>query len=162
MSYSKLRKKYKVHAEKNIINPIIGEYDDPFNQLQNVLTLNLSEDGNTIIYGSADSGKEELLSAVLYDSMLCHTSDEVQLYIVDYGSETLNMFRDAPNVGDVMVSDDTEKIMRMFKLIKKQIKERKELLFDYNGDYNLYLRTSEKAMPMIVVIINEFGSFLHA
>ena len=159
---SKLRKKYKVHAEKNIINPIIGEYDDPFNQLQNVLTLNLSEDGNTIIYGSADSGKEELLSAVLYDSMLCHTSDEVQFYIVDYGSETLNMFRDAPNVGDVMVSDDTEKIMRMFKLIKKQIKERKELLFDYNGDYNLYLRTSEKAMPMIVVIINEFGSFLQA
>ena len=52
--------------------------------------------------------------------------------------------------------------MRMFKLIKKQIKERKELLFDYNGDYNLYLRTSEKAMPMIVVIINEFGSFLQA
>lgn len=157
---SKLRKKYKVEAKENIINPIIGEYDDPFNQLQNVLTLNLTKDGNTLIYGSADSGKEELLSAILYDSMICHTSEEVQFYIVDFGSEILNMFREAPNVGDVMIPEDTEKIMRMFKMIKKKIKERKELLFNYNGDYNLYLKTSGKKMPMIVIMINEFGNFL--
>lgn len=159
---SKLRKKYKVQAEENVINPIIGEYDDPFNQKQNVLTLNLTKDGNTLIYGSSDSGKEDLLLAVLYDSMICHTSEEVEFYIVDFGSEILNIFREAPNVGDVMTAEDSEKIIRMFKMIKKKTRERKEKLINYNGDYNLYLKTSGQKMPLITIIINEFGNFLQA
>lgn len=156
---SKLRKKYNVIAEKNIINPIIGEYDDPFNQRQDILTLNLSNDGNTIIYGSNDSGKELVMFSVLYDAMITHTSEEVQFYLIDFGNEILTLFRDAPNVGDVMLVDDVEKIVRMFTMIKKEMKRRKQMLIDYNGSYKLYLKTGKEPMPMIVVMINDFGNF---
>lgn len=155
-----LRKKYNVEAERNIINPIIGEYDDPFNQLQNVLTLNLSEDGNTVIYGSSDSGKELVLESILYDTMLCHSSEEVQFYLMDFGSETLKNFRRAPHVRDIILAEDSEKIMRLFKLLKSELKERKEKLIDYNGNYKLYLENSGEKMPMIVVMLNDYGSFL--
>ena len=46
-----LETKYNYKHEKNVINPVIGEFDDPNNQRQGLLTLNLSEAGNTIIYG---------------------------------------------------------------------------------------------------------------
>ena len=32
-----LKEKYNYQIQKNIINPIIGEYDDPENQIQNIL-----------------------------------------------------------------------------------------------------------------------------
>lgn len=155
-----LRKKYNVQVIKNVINPIIGEYDDPSNQLQNVLTLNISKDGNTVIYGSIDSGKELVLSSVLYDTMITHSSDEVQFYCMDFGSETLRIFKGAHNVGDIILSDDSEKIKRLFNYLTDEIKSRKQILVNYNGDYELYLKTSGKAMPMISVMINDYASFI--
>ena len=154
-----LRRKYNVKAKVNVINPIIGEYDDPSNQLQGILTLNLTREGNTIIYGSSDSGKELILESILYDSMLCHSSHEVQFYLIDFGNEVLRNFSDAPHVRDILLMDDQEKIMRLFKILKLEIKERKQKLLEYNGDYNLYLKNSGHEMPMIVVIIYEYGNF---
>ena len=154
-----LRRKYNVKAKVNVINPIIGEYDDPSNQLQGILTLNFTREGNTIIYGSSDSGKELILESILYDSMLCHSSEEVQFYLIDFGNEVLRNFNDAPHVRDILLMDDQEKIMRLFKILKLEIKERKQKLLEYNGDYNLYLKNSGHEMPMIVVIINEYGNF---
>lgn len=157
---SQLRKKYKIKKTKHVINPVIGEYDDPFNQRQGIVELNLSTQGNTIIYGNAESGKETLLSTIIYDTMTSYTADEVQMYVLDFGSEALKIFKDSPVVGDVVFSSDTEKIERLFEMIQKEIRERTEILSDYNGDYNLYINTSEKPMPMIVVIINNYEVFL--
>lgn len=159
ISIKGIREKYSVEATENVINPIIGEYDDPFNQLQNVLTLNLTEDGNTAIYGSVDSGKELVLSSIIYDTCITHSVDEVNFYIMDFGSETLKIFSNFPHVGDVIVSEDNEKISRLLKMIKKEIKVRKQKLSEYNGDYQLYLRTSNDKMPMIIIMINEYGTF---
>ena len=154
-----LRKKYKFKPKKNIINPIIGEYDDPSNQKQGLLTLNLSENGNTMIYGSADSGKEMLLSTIIYDTITTHSTDEAQLYVLDFGSEALKVFSGAPQVGDIVTVNDTERVTRLLEMLKKEIESRKKILSEYNGDYNLYLSTSGKKMPTLMVIINNFAAF---
>ena len=157
-----LRKKYNVDAVQNVINPIIGEYDDPFNQKQGILSLNLSKDGNTIIYGSADSGKEMLLNTILYDSMMTHSSNEVQFYILDYGSEALKIYKDSPHVGDILFQNESEKLSRLLTFIKKEIERRKKILVDYNGNYEFYLNSIGKTMPMIVVTINDYAVLLQA
>lgn len=157
---NQLKKKYKVNSVKNVIAPVIGEYDDPYNQRQGVLELNLSTQGNTIIYGNADSGKETLLSTIIYDIMTSHTADEVQMYVLDFGSEALKIFKDSPTVGDVVFSSDSEKIDRLFEMVQKEIRERTEILSDYNGDYDLYISASKNTMPMIVVFINNYETFL--
>ena len=155
-----LKKKYNAKYKHNEINPIIGEYDDPSNQRQDLARLNFSKNGNTIIYGSADSGKETLLSTITYDIMTSYSTDEVQMYLLDFGSESLKIYKDSPHVGDVIFVNDSEKISRYFEMIQNEIRNRKTILSDYNGDYELYLKTSGNSMPMIVNIINNYETFV--
>ena len=154
-----LKQKYNIKSIKNVIKPVIGEFDDPFNQRQGVVELNLSNNGNVVIYGNAESGKETLLSTVVYDIMTTHTAQEAIMYILDFGSEALKIFKGSPSVGDVVFSNEAEKISRLFELLQKEIKDRTAILSDYNGDYNLYVNTNGKVMPMIVVMINNYESF---
>ena len=154
-----LIEKYKVKKTKHIIAPVIGEFDDPFNQRQGVLQLNLSSQGNTVIYGNAESGKETLLSTIVYDVMTRYTPEEAQMYVLDFGSEALKIFKQSPNVGDVIGANDSEKISRLFEFLQKEIKIRTEILSNYNGDYKLYLNKNANSMPMIIVMINNYESF---
>ena len=155
-----LRQKYNYKEEKNNINPIIGEYDDPDNQKQNVLTLPISKEGNTIVFGSAGSGKELMLSSIIYSTIVAHDAKEVNFYILDFGAETLTMFRNAPHVGDVVLSTQKEKIENLFKLITQIIEERKKIFVDYNGSYDFYINHGGKQIPLIVVMINNVEGFV--
>lgn len=155
-----LRKKYGIVSQRNEIQPIIGEYDDPSNQLQSILTLDISKDGNTVIYGSADSGKELILSSIIYDTSIAHSPEEVQFYCLDFGSETLRAYKEFPQVGDVILSDDSEKISRLFTWMKEMIRARKKALVEYNGDYHMYLKTSDQPMPLTVIMINDTANFI--
>ncbi|MBQ9019664.1 MAG: type VII secretion protein EssC [Bacilli bacterium] len=155
-----IKQKYNYVTRKNVIEPIIGEYDDPENQVQNVLTLPLSEHGNTIVYGSAGSGKELMLSSIIYSTITTHTTKEVNFYILDFGAETLTMFKQAPHVGEVMLSSDGEKINNLFKMINDIIEERKKIFVDYNGSYEFYINHGGKQIPFITVIINNVEAFI--
>ena len=155
----KLRKKYNYKIEKNNINPIIGEYDDPDNQRQEVLTLPLSKQGNTIVYGSAGSGKELMLSSIVYSSITTHDSSEVNFYIIDCGAETLTVFKQAPHVGEVLLANESEKIENLFKMILTTIETRKKLFVDYNGSYDFYINHGGTQMPLMVIMINNGEAF---
>ncbi len=154
-----VKQKYNIKVEKNVINPVIGEYDDPFNQRQGIVQIDFSKQGNVVIYGNAESGRETLLSTMVYDLITTHTADEVELYILDFGSEALKIFKDAPVVGDVAFLSDNEKIGRLFEMIQKEIKERIQKLSDYGGNYNLYISENENKMPMMIIVINNYEVF---
>lgn len=154
-----IRKKYGIIKKENNIDIIIGEYDDPANQRQGMVNINCGKQGNVIIYGNAESGKETLLSTAIYDIIKNYSTEEIWLYILDFGSEALKIFKGAAHVGDVIFINETEKINRFFEMIRNIIKDRKNILSDYNGDYELYLKTSKKNMPKILVIINGFETF---
>ncbi|MEG0026429.1 MAG: type VII secretion protein EssC [Bacilli bacterium] len=151
-----LKKKYNYQYEQLIINPIIGEYDDPNNQIQGLLCLPLSQEGNTVIYGTTGSGKELLLNTLIYSILCDHTPNEVNFYILDFGSETFRIFKDAPHIGDVLLSSEKEKIVNFFKMIDDIIIQRKKIFFEYNGSYELYCKTTKKVIPRIIIIINNF------
>jgi len=74
----------------------------------------------------------------------------------------LKIYRNAKHVGDTIFIDDSEKLGRFFDMLQRLIKTRKEELSEYNGDYNLYLNTSGKPMPLIVVTISNYESFAEA
>ncbi len=154
-----LAKKYNYVPEVGVINPIIGEYDDPANQRQDLLTLNLSKDGNTLIYGASGSGKNTFLSSILYSTIINHDASEVNFYIMDFGSEIFRTYKRAPQVGDVLLVNDAEKVNNLFKMLFETIALRKKVLSAYNGDFNYYNKKSEEKMPLIVVIINNYEAF---
>lgn len=154
-----LKSKYHYTSQRNFIAPIIGEYDDPDNQKQNVLTLAISE-GNTIVYGSAGSGKELMLSTIIYSTITTHDSSEINFYLLDFGAETLTMFRNAPHVGEVLLSSEAEKIANLFKMINQIMEERKKIFIDYNGSYDFYINHGGKQLPLITIVINNIEGFL--
>ena len=153
-----IKKKYKTGSEKFKLNPVIGEYDDPAHQRQCVLRLPISDDGNVVVYGVAGSGKTSFLNAMLYSLLHEHTPDELNVYILDFASETLRAFSKAPHVGDVILSYEAEKVSNLFKMLQSETEQRKKLFADYGGDYVSYIKTSGKTLPSIIVAINNFAA----
>ena len=154
-----VKSKYKFKKRNNSIILTIGEYDDPENQKQGIVNFDLIKSGNVVIYGSADSGKETLMSTIVYDLMTTYKPDDVWMYILDFGTESLKIFKGCPHVGDVILANNSEKLIRFFSRIKEIVNERKKILSEYNGDYTFYLKSSEKSMPLITIMINGYDSF---
>ena len=156
-----LAEKYSGEKEdKFVLNPIIGEFDDPMHQTQSILRVPITSGGNVIIYGSAGNGKEMFIEAMCYSLLDKHTPQEVNIYILDFGAEMLNAFAKAPHIGDVILSHETEKVCNLLKLMEDKFENRKKLFSQFGGDMMQYNMQSEEPEPSLVVIINNFSSFM--
>ena len=153
---NELKTKYNYQRKPFLINPVIGEYDNPRAQFQGILTLDITNRGNTLIYGQAGSGKENLLSTIIYSICTSHHPSEVTLYIVDMGTEMLKMYESIPHIGDICLIDEEEKIKDLVGLITKEMTRRKQLFVDYNGSYINYSKNSGKTESSIIVVINNY------
>lgn len=154
-----LASKYNYIKSNFNINPIIGEYDVPKRQEQKLLTLPLSDEGNAVVFGASGSGKENFITTLIYSSLLNYTPEEINYYIIDFGSGALKMFDNCPIVGNILNIEDEEKIENLYKLLISTIEERKKLFEEYNGEYENYCKNSGKTVPNIVVVINNFESY---
>ena len=154
--------KYNLTFRKNIINAIIGEYDDPSNQRQGILSINLNNNGNIIIYSSDGTDREMALDSIIYSTTTRHSTTEINYYIIDYGSEALRKFSNFPHIGDMVYIGEDEKLNNLVKLIKDIISERKKLFISYGGDYNTYIDKSGNSLPLIGIIINNYDAFYEA
>ncbi|MGL5152194.1 MAG: type VII secretion protein EssC, partial [Clostridium sp.] len=157
---NEVKKKYDIKDRKHYFNPVIGEYDDPSTQSQKVMTLNISEEGNAVIYGGAGNGKTTFLTTMLYSLMEGHTPEEMNMYILDFSAETLRAFEKSPHVGDVILSYESEKINNLFKMLYSEIERRKKLFGDFGGDYYSYIRNSKQSIEGITIVIHNFTSFI--
>lgn len=153
-----LIKKYQYSKRNFGVEAIIGEYDVPSRQSQNLLKLNFLN-GNTLIYGIAGSGKENFITTMVYSTMELYSPDEVNYYILDFGSETLRMFNKSPIVGDVILSEDKDKVTNLYKFLYQNIETRKGLFANYNGSFEYYCKNSGKTIPSIIIVINNYEAY---
>ena len=142
-----------------VLNPAVGEYDDPEHQRQDLLRIPITADGNLVVYGSAGSGKAMFIEAMLYSIMQKHSPDEVNLYILDFDAETLTSFAGAPHVGDVILSYEEEKVGNLLKMLQKNVEARKKTLAEFGGDFLQYNKQAEKPKSNIIVVINNYAIF---
>lgn len=154
-----LKEKYEYKKMDCNINPVIGEYDAPDLQKQGLLTMPITESGNWIIYGMAESGKDEFVNSLVYSCITTYSSIELNMYLLDFGAETLRLFKKAPQVGDVVFQNDTDKVLNLFKMISYTMESRRKNFAEYGGNYINYCKTSGKVVPNIVIIINGFELF---
>ncbi len=155
---SDLIKKYQYKIEKNEYWAIIGEYDKPAKQFQGLYYLDLKSK-NTVIWGMPNSGKENLVYDIIYTLSLYYSPQQINVYILDFGSESLRIFSKLPMVGDFITSTENEKIDVLFQYLQKEIRRRKDLLSEYAGSFDEYCKNSGNVLPLIIVVLNAYDSF---
>lgn len=157
-----IKKKYNFVKQNYYVEPVIGEYDNPYTQSQNMYNMPISSKGNIIVYGKVGAGKELLLQSLLYSLATTYSLQEINVYIIDCGAETLKVFDQNPIVGNYTSSADVDKIDGIFKFVLNAMRTRKDLFNEFGGSYDQYIKLSGKGIPRILVIINNFQAFMES
>lgn len=132
----------------------VGLLDDPEGQVQIPLQLSIGE-RNTMVIGSAQSGKTTLLLSVIRSVTDRYTPNEVNLYIIDFGSRILKNFEELPHVGGVVCSNEDEKLKNLFRLMFRMTEERKKRMESVNvSSFSAYKEAGYKDLPHIVLMID--------
>jgi S-DNA-T family DNA segregation ATPase FtsK/SpoIIIE len=142
------------------IQAIAGIVDDPSRQAQSPLRLNIGEEGHLAIYGTPGSGKTTLLQTIIKSLAHLYSPEDLNIYIMDLGGRTLNLFSPLPQVGEVMFEEDEEKIFSLFRLLGRELEKRKEL-FSQQGVNTLsaYRAATGERLPALVVVIDNISNF---
>lgn len=142
------------------MNPAIGIYDDPKNQLQKPLRLNMGEDGHVILYGAPGTGKTTFLQTTIYSLVKSYSPESLNIYIMDFGGRTMGYYNELPHVGGVVFSDDEDKINKLFKMLFKELESRKKMFSEYGvGTLSSYMEASKTKLPAIVLVIDNYSAF---
>ncbi len=138
--------------------PIIGMIDDPANQTQYPLALNFTEDGHIAIYGSPGSGKTTLLQTLVMSLCMSYTPEFVNVYIMDFGGWSMNIFKDFPHVGGIANDNEEEKIEKLTRMISKELDFRKKKFAELGvGNINAYKQETGENIPYIVLMLDNFA-----
>ena len=151
-------KKYNYQFYRFKFDTIIGEYDMPEQQKQDILSLDLSK-GSMGVYGLPGSGREKIVSTILYNLTRIHSSEEINFYIVDYGAETLKFYQNFPHVGNMFMVDNSNEIVYLMNMLLKELSKRKKVFSNYGGSFETYNKTSQEKYPLIIVPIVNFEAF---
>lgn len=139
------------------LETLVGLYDDPVNQAQRPVTLDIAQNGNHAIIGTVTSGKSTFLMTYLYSLVNRYTPDAVNLYILDYSSKALGALEGLAHVGGVMFENDDEKVSKFFIMLEAILEERKKMF--RGGSYSQYIQANGLTVPAVIVAIDNMAAF---
>jgi S-DNA-T family DNA segregation ATPase FtsK/SpoIIIE len=125
-----------------------------------------------LLVGATGSGKSELLRTLVLGLSMTHSSDLLNLLLVDFkGGATFAALEDLPQVAATVtnLSDDLSLVDRLSEVLSGEIVRRQEVLRDA-GNYPSH-REYERAraaggdlepLPALVVMVDEFSELLTA
>ena len=144
----------KVKTNSEALTAEVGIYDDPDNQYQGEFSIDISNQ-NTMIIGSSQSGKTNLLQCIIRNLSTKYTPNEVSIYIVDFASMFLKNFESLNHVGGVVTPSEDEKLKNLMKLLFNELETRKEkLMFVGVSSFGAYKEAGMTDLPQIVFIID--------
>jgi ftsK/spoIIIE family protein len=136
---------------------LIGMADIPQAQKQEPVSINLSKDGNILLYGSPGTGKTTFLQSTAMDLARKYSPKDVTLYLMDFGTNGLAPLSHLPHVADTLLLDQTEKVAKFVRIMERELNRRKKLLSDYGvGTIDLYRQASGQEEPTIVILLDSY------
>ena len=137
----------------------VGIYDDPENQYQGALRLDI-ENTNTFIVGSAQMGKTNLLQAMVRGIAATRTPEQAAIYIMDFGSMILKNFEQLDHVGGVVLPTEDERVKNLFKLLGEELTRRRKRLLDAGvSTYSAYVELGNTDLPHLYLMLDNFAVF---
>lgn len=121
--------KYANIVDESDIVVDVGLFDDPDNQYQDVLSLNISQN-NTLFIGAPQYGKTNMLQQIMKEFAMKYSARELNVYILDFASMSLRTFSSLNLVGGVITASDDEKMSNFIRMMYEEVAKRKELFSD--------------------------------
>ncbi len=153
---------YENHAWKTLsgkwsLDVLMGMYDDPHNQMQLPVSLNLTEGGHHAICGGVVSGKSTFLQTMVFSLISKYSPNELQMYLLDYSSHMLAPFEKAPHVGGVIYDTEEDKQAKFMHMLTGMMEERKKMF--RGGNYSQYVQAYGVKESAILIVIDNYSSF---
>ncbi len=137
----------------------VGIYDNPSVQQQGEMGLNITE-ANTLIIGAPQTGKTNLLQTMICSLAMRYSAEQVNFYLIDFGSLLLKNYEGLDHVGGVVTPDEDEKVKNLFRMLNQELAERKKRFAGEGvGSYASRLEAGLGGVPQIVVVIDNFTAF---
>lgn len=140
--------------------PIIGKRDDLYERVQEIMTVPFSQKGNLMVYGAAGSGLDMFFISLMYSLIYAYDPSQVNIYVLDFDAGFLKTFAKAPQVGDVVISEEEEDVRNIISAVSDEINRRSKLFSEYRGEYEEYCKHSGKKLPHIVLMLNNYTEFM--
>ena len=139
--------------------PSVGLVDNPAEQLQYPLTVDFGKEGHLLVYGSPGYGKTTFLQTLITSLAISYSPSDVNIYIMDFGGRTLNIFNDLPHCGGVIMMDESEKLKKFIQFILRELDTRKKL-FASRGVSSLpaYRISAAEALPAILIALDNYSA----
>ncbi|WP_210592184.1 type VII secretion protein EccCa [Streptomyces sp. GESEQ-35] len=113
----------------------IGIVDKPFEQLRDLLTLDLSgAGGHVAIAGGPQSGKSTLVRTILTALAVTHTPREVSFFCLDFGGGALASLAGLPHTAGVAARLETERVGRTIAEITSLLSSRERFFLEHGID----------------------------
>ncbi len=157
--YSNFEYVNNASGKKWTLDAIIGKGDDPENQNQMPISIDFASNGHHALCGTVSTGKSTFLQTAVYSFINKYSSDEINIYIIDFSAKLLNVFEASKHVGGIMTDaeEDKEKISKFFTMVSGILKERKKLFAASN--FRDYVEHSSKKIPAILIVIDNYTGF---
>ena len=142
---------------KTTLRATVGMVDDPQNQTQFPLTIDFLRDGHLAVCGAISSGKSVLMQTIAHSLVQSHSPNMLNLYMIDYSSQMLAPFEELPHTGGVVYEGETDKLNKLFLLMRKMLQERKVQF--RGGSFLQYITAHGNVVPAVVLMIDGYASF---
>ena len=131
----------------------------PQAQKQEAIAIDLTKDGNILLYGSPGTGKTTFLQTVAMDLARKQSPENLTMYLLDFGTNGLAPLTQLPHVTDSLLLDQTEKIQKFIRIINRELDRRKKLLSEHGvGTIALYREVTGKQEPTMVILMDSYES----
>ncbi len=148
----------------NAMRTVVGLLDNPSEARLHPLKIDFTK-GHHVIFGAAGYGKSIFVRSVLTALIANHAPDVLHIYIMDFGNRSLQVFENAPHVGDYITGDKPqtpERVDRLLRMLDQEVEQRRRIL-STSDDFITYNHaqsqngTPENVLPALLVVIDNFA-----
>lgn len=142
-------------GEKICLKIPLGMVDIPDKQAQKEFVVDLEKDGTFGYFAASGYGKTMVLANCVLSLARRNSVSMLNFYIFDFGNSALIPLKDLAHTADYMTYDDEEKRIKFFKLIRGEMKQRKQLMAKYAAqNVSVYNQIAKEPLKAIVVVVD--------
>lgn len=145
------------------LEPVAGLVDDPENQTQTPLRINIGKDGHLAVFGAPGNGKTTLLQTLALSLGLAHTPADVNIYMIDGSGRGLMNMAAMPHVGGVVSVDESERVGRLLRHLAQELEARKDRFARMGvGTFAGYRQAGGEPLPAVVLMLDNYPALAAA